>query len=171
MRAWLLFLLVSLWFLASGAVRANPIDLSGTWVLDYKASDPMDDLLKAEGFSVIERRLYAHVGVTLTIQQKSEQVVIHVQTAVVNDDEVLRTDGTQQSREVFHIGHVVSRTHWDDGGKALITLTELKAGDGSPANGTVKRTLADNGRSLLQHLTLQLHDGRTIKVKAVYRRA
>ncbi|CAN0404478.1 unnamed protein product [Phaeothamnion confervicola] len=129
----------------------------------------MDALLKAEGVGALERKVYSHLGVTLTIKQTDSLVTINMRTSVLSELEELKTDGTPQDREVYHVGKVKCRTTWTDGGQALQTVTDLKAGDGTPALATVHRSLEDKD-TLAQRLTLVLQDGTTIRVKRIYRR-
>lgn len=172
MKKFLIALLLAL----TGLTHATPaaqqpfIDLSGVWVLDRSASESMDAMMAAEGISAIERRVYSHLGVTLKIRQTPGMVTINMITSVLSELEELKTDGSPQDREVFHVGKVTCKTTWADGGHALVTVTDLKAGDGKPAQGIVHRSLEDNGNTLVQQLSLVLSDGTTIPVKRIYRR-
>ena len=174
MKRWLIFLFLALtplaWALPKEGSQQPFVDLSGVWVLDKGASESMDAMMAAEGISTLERRVYAHLGVTLKIHQTPALVTINMITSVITELEELKTDGSPQPREVFHVGKVTTRTTWADGGRSLRTVTDLKAGDGTPAQGIVNRSLEDNGQTLVQQLTLVLQDGTTIPVKRVYRR-
>lgn len=82
---------------------------------------------------------------------------------MVSELKELKTDGSPQDREVFHVGKVKCRMTWTNSEQALQTVTDLKAGDGTPAVATVHRSLEDQD-TLAQRLTLVLQDGTTIRV-------
>jgi hypothetical protein len=154
----------------TGAPARKATNFTGTWVLDRAASESMDEMMTAEGLSSLERKLYSRLAETLAIEQTPTEVIIKTTTSIVTDTQNLITDGSPHTREVFRIGQVTSRTNWDADGKTLVTETELTAGDGSPAHGTVRRSLEDKGASLIQVLSLELADHKVIKARRVYRR-
>jgi hypothetical protein len=155
---------------ALAAPPAHTIKLAGTWVLDKVKSEPVDDLMAAEGLSALERKMFGRLGVKLEIQQTTESITIKTITSLMSEDELLKPDDSMMSRDVFRVGPVKYHTHWSPDGKALITDTELTAGDGKPALAVVHRSLADGGKTLVQDLTLTLSDKRSFSARRYYHR-
>jgi hypothetical protein len=142
-------------------------DFRGQWLLDKKASDSMEPLLEAQGIPSFERRVYCHLTVTLQIEQSKESLKIRFKTPVASDEEEVKTDLTVQEREVPYIGKVAHQSEWLDGGKVLVTHTEVKS---SKQMGTVQRYLEDKGQTLINLVTLTTADGRVLKAKRVFRK-
>ena len=154
----------------TGLALQQAPSFTGTWVLDRAASDPMEEMMTAEGLSAIERKMYSRLSEKLEIEQAPAEVVIKTTTSIVTDTQHLVMDGSPQTRDVFRLGSVTSRTNWDPDHKTLVTLTDLTGGDGNPAHGTVRRSIEDKGQTLLQVLTLEVSDHRVISARRIYRR-
>ena len=155
---------------ALAAPPAHTIKLAGTWVLDKAKSEPLDELMAAEGLSAMERKMLSSLAVTLEIQQTTEAIKIKTITSLMSEDELLKPDDRMMNRDIFRVGPVKYHTHWSPDGKTLITDNELTAGDGKPALAVVHRSLADGGKTLVQHLTLTLSDKRSFSAKRYYHR-
>jgi len=151
------------------ARAAEHPDYSGTWKLDLKASDSVDDLLKAQGKSWVERTAARNMAVIQVIRQSGDTLGIAVHTSVKDRDDTLRIGGGWEEKDSDDSGKVRSRTDWDPDGTTLVTRTAMTLKDGVPAEFIVRRTLPDP-KTLLQVIELRFDDGRTLTARRVLRR-
>ena len=142
-------------------------DFRGQWLLDKKASDSMEPLLEAQGIPSFERRVYCALTVTLSIEQSKDALTIRFKTPVASNEEEIKTDLSTHEREVPYLGKVAHKSEWLEGGRVLMTHTEVKS---SKQAGTVQRYLEDKGQTLINLVTLTTADGRTLKAKRVFRK-
>lgn len=142
-------------------------DFSGTWVLDLKASDSMEPILKARGVSWMKRKAVNGLKVTQTITQSGNQVTVETsassktrRTTMEVDGETRTVKNDQGSAEVRHA--------WD--GEALVSTStmELDKGEGTV---TTRRSLSEDGQTLKQTITLKTADGTTHVVDRVFRKS
>lgn len=140
-------------------------DFSGTWVLDLKASDSLDELLKAQGVSWMKRKAIAGLKVTQTVSQTDNQVTIETSSSRGNRSQTLQVDG--ETREVEQDrGTAQVRHEWR--GDDLQSTSELPK-DGGVL--TSVRSLSEDGKTLTQSLILKKSDGSTIEVARIFRRS
>lgn len=145
-------------------------DFSGRWLLDSGASQSMDAILAAQGRTWMERKLYDSVSITQVITQTEKELVIVIESsAAPSRTEHLSLDGTNQTKETARAGTVITRTWWESD-KTLTTSTQMKLADGSPADWIIRRSLADEGKTLIQAVELVAQDGRKWTSRRIFRK-
>lgn len=165
MRRALVFLLLCC---AGPALAADHPDYTGTWTLDLAASDSVDPLMKAQGQSWIARRAARRMKVTQTLAQTEQSLTADLDSSLGHRHETLPIGGDWEVRTSDDGSSVKVRTAWV--GDALVTETQLRLNDGSPAELGISRTLADGGRTMVQTLALRRGDQPTISARRVFRR-
>ena len=162
--------LVGLVHFSPPALADDRPDFSGAWTLDSRASDPVEELLKAVGRSWLERKAASSARVTQRIVQTDDALTIEVDSTLRSTTEVLRTDGSIRTLTNEKGNQVSSRTFWSEDGAALITSTDAVLANGDRGRFVITRTIEDGGRTLRQRLELHMPDGRVLAADRILRR-
>jgi hypothetical protein len=154
--------------LTLSVVAQPPVDFTGTWKLDLSASDSLDAILEKQGVPWALRRAAGSLSTTQHIRHEGDVVVIRVVNAVRDKEERLPVGGDWEVKET-DLGQARVRSAWSTDGKALVTTTETKLKDGTPARYLLTRTLADGGRTMVQ--LVEFHaGGKDLTARRVLRR-
>jgi hypothetical protein len=154
--------------LASATQRPN---FSGTWMLDPKASDSVDEILKAQGANFIERQGAKGAKITQQIQQDASQMTITVKSPVKTTTEVLKLDGTPMVSQTDRLGNVKTKTTWGTDNTTLISVVEPTEADAKFKTLKLSRTLQDQGKTMNQLIEMTLKDGKVLKANRVFRKS
>jgi hypothetical protein len=149
------------------AAAAERPDFSGTFKLDLKASDSLDELLKAAGASWVERKAAGSVVVTQTVRHRGDRLEIEAKSSFKTRKDTIRVGAGWEERET-EMGRGRARTDWD--GAVLVTRVEVKPKKGAAAELTTRRSLTDGGQTTVQALELRAPDGKVYKARRILRR-
>ncbi|MDX2271863.1 MAG: hypothetical protein NW237_07920 [Cyanobacteriota bacterium] len=163
-------LFISGFFHMAVMAQSSP-NFSGVWQLDLKASDSIDEIMKVQGFSGIERNFAAKMAVTQTITQTDQVVTITIKNPANTTTEELKLDGSEENKSTPRMGEVTTRSFWDPSGTALITELDMTTKDGAPAELIIRRYLEDNGNTMVQAMELKLAQGDVLKANRVFRKS
>jgi len=155
--------------LAGVAAAADHPDFSGTFKLDLKSSDSLDEMLKAQGASWLERKLAGSTVVTQTVRHRGDTLEIQAKSSLRTSKDTIRIGAGWEERET-EMGRGRARTDWDADGRTLVTRVEVKPKKGDPAAFTIRRSLADDGQTTVQALELRTKDGKAYKARRILRR-
>ena len=125
------------------------VDFSGTWVLDLKASDSPDAMLKRMGASALEQIFAASTKLESTYRQSMNLLTITTRGPFFSRTEQLRLDGAPETKTEKRTGPYTIRNVWSHHGKELISISAFRTRDGKNAEYTVTRELADSGNTLV----------------------
>ncbi|HEY3448920.1 MAG TPA: hypothetical protein VGK67_21345 [Myxococcales bacterium] len=153
----------------AASLVASKVDFSGTWKLDLAASDPLDDLLAAQGASWIERKAAGSFVVTQKVSNKPEGLEVCVESSLGTKCNLVKAGQGWEEKETEK-GKVRGRADWSEDGKALVVTTELTLKDKKPAQMIVTRSLEDEGKTTVQTLELKIKDGKAYKARRILRR-
>lgn len=146
-----------------------PVNFTGTWKLDRAASDPMREMLKAQGYNALEVSILERVPVTQVMTPTPDGLAIEIRSTIIRTSELLHFDGQARSEKNSVLGPVVRLSRWLPDGRHLLTLTRYHAKCGLAAEMTVTRTIAGTERSrLMQETSVRLADGREFKARQVF---
>ena len=81
------------------AAAVDHPDFSGTFKLDLKASDSLDEMLKAQGASWVERKAAGSVVVTQIVRHRGDVVEMVVKSSLKTRKETIRIGGGWEERE------------------------------------------------------------------------
>jgi hypothetical protein len=151
------------------AAAADRPDFSGTFKLDLKASDSLDEMLKAQGASWVERKAAGSVVVTQVVRHRGDVLEIEAKSSVKSRKQTIRIGAGWEEQET-EMGKGRARTDWDADGKTLVTRVEVKSKKGESGEMTMRRSLADEGQTTVQALELRGKDGKTYKARRILRR-
>jgi hypothetical protein len=154
---------------AGGARAGEHPDFSGTFALDLAASDSLDALLKAQGASWLERQAAARASVTQVVRHRGDSLAITVKSSLGTRTNQVRIGGGWETKQGER-GQARTRTDWAADGQSLVTRTELPQKKGPPVVLTVRRSLADGGRTTVQLLELRAQDGARYRARRILRR-
>lgn len=174
--AWIGFLLMLCWslclpgFVCAQTSGSEKTDFTGTWELDLEASDSMEEILKAQGRSWAERKAAGNMSVTQRITQTKDQMTIAIDSVANKSTEVLRLDGTAETKETPKMGTVQTHTSWD-GDSVLVTVVDMKLSDGDPATMVMRRQLRDQGKTMVMQIEMRLKDGKVLSANRILRRS
>ena len=146
---------------------AEAADLSGHWVLDAGASQPIDPILAAQGVSWAKRKAAEYLDTDCTIVQSGERLVLTFRGPLGTVTQTLVADG-QPHATVNPAGLPTTwTTSWQ--GEALVSVGTTQA-EGQQAALTERRTLSADQQVLSLALTLSA-GGQQTTVQRVFRRA
>lgn len=151
------------------AAPAPKADFTGTWKLDLAASDPLDEMLAAQGASWVERKAAGSFQVTQKVANKADGLEVCVESSLGTKCNLVKAGGGWEDKETDK-GKVRARTDWSEDGKALVTTSEVTLKDKKPALMVVTRTLEDESKTTVQTIELKVKDGKSYKVRRVLRR-
>ena len=152
--------------LARSALAGGPEDLRGTWTLDRAQSEPMREMLAAQGYNGFEIGVLERVPVTQVIEPAANRVVIRARSSVVQSTEELALDDVSRPAE-SPLGRIERAAAWDEGGQTLRTRLRYKARNGQDAEMWVTRRRLDAGR-FAQETRVRLADGREFRARQVF---
>jgi hypothetical protein len=165
----LLLVITGFFWLVSGA--AGSTDLSGTWVLDLRASSSPEPILKRLGASWVERTLGSSLQLQSTYIQTPHLLTVHIRGPAFNRTDVMRIDNKPETKEESRTGRYTIRTFWSADGTQLISAVSLRTKDSRDAQFTIVRELADGGKTLILTGTLKITgESGTYTVRRVWRK-
>ncbi|HEX4201258.1 MAG TPA: hypothetical protein VHY59_07045 [Chthoniobacterales bacterium] len=144
--------------LLSASYALGATDFSGTWVLDLRASNSSDPMLKRLGVSWIERKLADSIELESIYTQTTTLLTIHTRGPAFGRTELIRIDGEPETKEERLTGPYTIRTEWIDREMKLLSTISFHTKDRRDAQLTVLRELADGGKTLLLTQTLKVSD-------------
>ena len=155
---------------SAGALAQDlPLNFTGTWKLDRSLSEPMREMLKAQGYNSVEVTLLEKVPVTQVMSQTRDSLTIEIRATIVKTSEMLRFDGQAHPDRNNVVGPLVRLSQWSADGRQLLTTTRYNAKCGIGAEMTVTRTISPTERNrLLQETKVKLADGREFKARQVF---
>jgi len=144
-----LFLATFITLLGLSVSGLATVDFSGTWVLDLKASDSPDPILKRMGASALELMFAGSTKLESTYRQSRNLLTITTRGPFFSRTEQLRLDGALETKTEKKTGSYTIRNVWSNHGKELISTSAFRTRDDKNAELTVTRTLADRGNTLV----------------------
>src|SRR6516164_10582426 len=153
MRLLIITIIASLGLAVSSFATVN---FSGTWVLDLKASDSPEPMMKRMGVSGLERKLAASTKLESTYSQSGNLLTITTRGPAFSRTEHLRLDGHPEAKTEKQTGPYTIRTSWSQHGKELISTSTFRTKNGKNAELIVTRRLADGGNTLVLGQTLKV---------------
>jgi len=122
-------------------MAANTTTLNGTWVLNQKKSDSIDDVLAAQGVGWAKRKIISGLAVTETVAIMADKVTMAKETSVKNTNESFLLN-TPQDVDDDILGPITVQAKSENSDKKLVM--EMKGKDGSLT--TTTRSLSDDGK-------------------------
>jgi hypothetical protein len=162
-------MVVCLGWSAGALAQDPPPNFTGTWKLDRSLSEPMREMLKAQGYNAIEVGILEKVPVTQIVIQSRDGMSIEIRSTIVRTSEQLRFDGQSHPDRSNVLGPLVRLSEWSPDGRQLLTTTRYNAKCGLGAEMIVTRTIAGTERNrLMQETRVKLADGREFKSRQVF---
>jgi hypothetical protein len=150
-----------------GPLVTPRVDFSGRWELDLKASDSLDEILKACGVSLAERWILDKAPILQDVKQTPSEVTIDITSGPYHRNDVMLLNGQRVNAEDPAGRPVESSTVWNEDGTALITSIWARS-DQPPW--VMTRTLSDDGNTTIVLNEVSTPEGRPIACKRIYRR-
>jgi hypothetical protein len=150
------FLTVCAFWFGGMLAGVASVDFNGTWVVDLKASDSPEPILKRLGASWFQRKLAPSLKVEATYRQAKERLTIVTRAPAFSRTEELWLDGRPVTNTESLTGPYTERTFWSADGTRLISISAFRTKDGKDARLRVARQLADHGGALLLSETLDV---------------
>ena len=132
------------------------VNFNGTWVLDLKASDSPEPMLKRMGVSALERKLAASTRLESTYSQSGNLLTITTRGPAFSRTEHFRLDGHPETKTEKRTGPYTIRTSWSHHGKELISTSTFQTKNGKHAELIVARKMVDGGNTLVLSQTLKI---------------
>jgi hypothetical protein len=147
------------------------VNFNGTWVLDLKASDSPEPMLKRMGASALERKLAGSMKLESTYHQSAHLLTITTRGPGFSRPEHLRLDGRPETKTEKRTGPYTTRTSWSHHGKELISTYTFRTKDHKNAELIVTRKLAEGGNTLVLSQTLKIEgEPPGLVVRRIWRR-
>ena len=147
-------------------------DFSGTWVLDLRAFNSPDQILKHLGASWVERQLGSSVQLESTYFQTPHLLTVHIRGPAFQRTDLIRINNQPETKEEPRTGRYTIRTWWSGNGAQLVSAVSLRTKDSCDAQLTIVRELPDGAKTLILNGTLKMKgDSGTWVVRRVWRKA
>jgi hypothetical protein len=144
-------------------------DLSGSWVIDLKASDSPEAMMKRLGVGWIQRKLASSTKIEATYCFSPGLLTIDTRGPAFSRIEQIHLDGQPDRRTEKLTGPYTIVSKWNPTENRLVSISTFETKDGRPGELTVVRMLADSGATLVLTQTLKV-DGDQWVVRRVWRR-
>ena len=145
----------------SAAPKPNQPDkpnLSGTWILDLKASTSVGPLMKQIGTGLLDRTYAASTKLKATVHQTEQILTIAARGPGFALDETLYLDGRTDlsNQQLLGATTLKTRTAWSEDRKRLVATHQIKTKQGKQGQLIITRYLINEGKNLVVVYTLKL---------------
>jgi hypothetical protein len=133
-------------------------NLSGTWMLDLKASTSVEPLMKQIGADLLEQKYATSTELKATFHQTEEVLTIATRGPGFALDETLYLDGRTDpsNQQLLGATALKTRTAWSEDGKQLVATHQIKTKQGKAGQLIITRYLINEGKSMVVAFTLTL---------------
>ena len=147
-------------FATTKSTQADRPDFTGAWVLDLQSSTSLDALMTQIGAGFIDRKYAAHVKLKATLQQTGDILTIAARGPGFALDQTLYLDGRNDpsSFQILGATSVNTKTVWSKHDKKIVEMHRIRTKQGKEGELTIKRNLADEGKSVVVFYTLKLDE-------------
>ena len=145
-------------FATTKSTQADRPNFTGAWVLDLQSSTSLDALMTQIGAGFIDRKYAAHVKLKATLQQTGDILTIAARGPGFALDQTLYLDGRNDpsSFQILGATSVNTKTVWSKHDKKIVEMHRIRTKQGKEGELTIKRNLADEGKSVVVVYTLKL---------------
>jgi hypothetical protein len=148
-------------FQTSAAPKPDQPDkpnLSGTWMLDLKASTSVEPLMKQIGAGLLEQKYATSTELKATFHQTEQVLTIATRGPGFALDETLYLDGRTDPSNQPLLGATAlkTRTAWSEDFKRLVATHQIKTKQGKQGQLIITRYLINGGKNLVAVYTLKL---------------
>ena len=139
--------------------QADKPSLSGTWMLDLKASTSVEPLMKQIGAGLLEQKYATSTRLKATFHQTEQVLTIATRGPGFALDETLYLDGRTDpsNQQLLGATALKTRTAWSEDHKQLVATHQIKTKQGKEGQLIIKRYLIDEGKTLVVAFTLELN--------------
>jgi hypothetical protein len=146
----------------SAALEPDPPrkpNFTGAWVLDLQASTSLDPLMTQIGAGFLDRKYAAHTKLKATLDQTADVLTIAAHGPGFALDETLYLDGRTRPSNTKLLGatSLEARTAWSKDYTQLVETHQIKTKRGKEGQLIIKRSLIDDGNTLVADYTLKLN--------------
>jgi hypothetical protein len=147
-------------FATTKSTQAERPNFTGAWVLDLQSSTSLDALMTQIGAGFIDRKYAAHVKLKATLQQTGDILTIAARGPGFALDQTLYLDGRNDpsSFQILGATSVNTKTVWSKHDKKIVEMHRIRTKQGKEGELTIKRNLADEGKSVVVVYTLKLDE-------------
>jgi hypothetical protein len=147
-------------FATTKSTEAERPNFTGAWVLDLQSSTSLDALMTQIGAGFIDRKYAAHVKLKATLQQTGDILTIAARGPGFALDQTLYLDGRNDpsSFQILGATSVNTKTVWSKHNKKIVEMHRIRTKQGKEGELTIKRNLADEGKSVVVVYTLKLDE-------------
>jgi hypothetical protein len=147
-------------FAASKSAQSDKPNFTGAWVIDLQASTSLDALMTQIGAGFIDRKYAAHVKLKATLNQTADVLTIAARGPGFALDQTLYLDGRNDPSALQILGatSVNTKTIWSKDQQQLVETHHIRTKQGKNGELIIKRSLADEGKSVVAVYTLKLDE-------------
>ena len=147
-------------FATTKSTQEDRPNFTGAWVLDLQSSTSLDALMTQIGAGFIDRKYAAHVRLKATLQQSGDILTIAARGPGFALDQTLYLDGRNDpsSFQILGATSVNTKTVWSKHNKKIVEMHRIRTKQGKEGELTIKRNLADEGKSVVVVYTLKLDE-------------
>jgi hypothetical protein len=159
--AWLGVFSLPQTFAAPNPDQSDKPNFSGIWTLDLTASTSLDLLMTQIGATFFDRKYAAWTKLKATLEQTDDILKVATRGPGFALDQTLYLDGRTDSSNLQLLGatSVNAKTTWSRDYKQLVETHHIRTKQGSDGQLTIKRSLMDEGKTLVVAFTLKLNAG------------
>ncbi|MBV8100175.1 MAG: hypothetical protein JOZ31_13550 [Verrucomicrobia bacterium] len=157
--AWLALFSLQETYAAPNPDRLGNSNFSGNWTLDLRASTSLDPLMNQIGAGLLDRQYASQTRLKATLEQTDDELKIATRGPGFALEETLYLDGHNNQNNLKLLGatSVNARTAWSKDHKELVETHQIKTKQGKDGELIIKRSLMDQGRTLVVSYVLRLN--------------
>ena len=157
--AWLIVFSLPQTFAVTKQDQSNKPDFSGSWTLDLQASTSLEPLMSQIGASSLDQKYAAQTSLKARLQQTEDSLKVSTRGPGFALDQTLHLDGRNDSGNLELLGatSVNAKTTWSSDFKQLVESHQIRTKQGKDGQLTIKRYLADQGKTLVVGFSLTLN--------------
>ena len=139
--------------------QSDKPNFSGIWTLDLRASMSLDPLMTQIGATFFDRKYAAWTKLKATLEQTDDILKVATRGPGFALDQTLYLDGRTDSSNLQLLGatSVNAKTAWSRDYKQLVETHHIRTKQGLDGQLTIKRSLMDEGKTLVVGFTLKLN--------------
>ena len=139
--------------------QSDKPNFSGNWTLDLGASTSLEPLMNQIGAGSLDLKYAAETTLKATLQQTEDVLTVATRGPAFALDQTLYLDGRNDPNNLQLLGatSVNAKTVWSKDYKQLIETHQIKTKQGKDGQLTIKRSLIDQGKTLVVVFNLKLN--------------
>eukprot|EP00027_Filamoeba_sp_ATCC50430_P005284 CAMPEP_0168554794 /NCGR_PEP_ID=MMETSP0413-20121227/7977_1 /TAXON_ID=136452 /ORGANISM="Filamoeba nolandi, Strain NC-AS-23-1" /LENGTH=155 /DNA_ID=CAMNT_0008585573 /DNA_START=24 /DNA_END=491 /DNA_ORIENTATION=- len=142
---------------------------TGTWVLDSKRSQSLDEVLKAQGVGLIKRKAIDNSKITqkLSVNADASELALEFHSTFKTKTDTIKLDGSPAQDQNDDGEAVTRKAFWkEENGEIHLVVDSANEVKGNSIS--VVRRVIEDGKTLEQNIIFKGKDGKELSAKRYF---